>query len=65
LGIVQVNFAAFDLNLLRVLDAVLREGATGQADKLLAMSQPAVSGALSRLRHGLGDPLCVRHGNQV
>lgn len=57
-----MNFATFDLNLLRVLDALLREGSTVKAGQRLGMSQSAVSGALARLRHALGDALFVRHG---
>lgn len=57
-----MNFAAFDLNLLRVLDALLREGSTVRAGERLGMSQSAVSGALSRLRHALKDDLFVRQG---
>ncbi len=65
LAIGQMNFATFDLNLLRVLDAVFREGSTVKAAEKLALSQSAVSGALSRLRHALGDPLFVRQGNRL
>lgn len=61
----QVNFATLDLNLLRVLEALFREGSTVKAADRLAMSQSAVSGALSRLRHALGDPLFVRQGNRL
>ncbi|MGI9355522.1 MAG: LysR substrate-binding domain-containing protein [Rhizobiaceae bacterium] len=64
-GIGQVNFATFDLNLLRILDALFQEGSTVKAAEKLAMSQSAVSGALSRLRHALGDALFVRHGNRL
>ena len=60
-----MNFATFDLNLLRVLDALFREGSTVKAADRLALSQSAVSGALSRLRHALDDPLFVRHGNRL
>lgn len=60
-----MNFATLDLNLLRVLDALFREGSTVKAADRLAMSQSAVSGALSRLRHALGDPLFVRQGNRL
>ncbi|SFM25182.1 LysR family transcriptional regulator [Shimia aestuarii] len=60
-----MNFATFDLNLLRVLDALFREGSTVKAGERLALSQSAVSGALSRLRQGLNDPLFVRHGNRL
>ena len=60
-----MNFATLDLNLLRVLDALFREGSTVKAADRLAMSQSAVSGALSRLRHSLDDPLFVRQGNRL
>ena len=58
----MANLASFDLNLLRVLDALLREGSTVGAGRRLGLSQPAVSAALGRLRHALGDPLFVRQG---
>lgn len=61
----MVNFLTFDLNLLRVLDALLREGSTVKAGNRLGLSQPAVSSALSRLRHSLGDALFVRHGQGI
>lgn len=51
-----------DLNLIKVLDALLREGSTVRAGARLGLSQPAVSAALSRLRQTLGDPLFVRRG---
>lgn len=60
-----MNFATLDLNLLRVLDALFSEGSTVKAAARLAMSQSAVSGALSRLRHALNDPLFVRQGNRL
>ncbi|MCA1492361.1 LysR family transcriptional regulator [Sinorhizobium alkalisoli] len=60
-----MNFATFDLNLMRVLDAILREGSTVHAAKRLNMSQSAVSGALARLRYSLCDELFVRHGNRL
>lgn len=61
----QMNFATFDLNLLRVLDALLAEGSTVRAAEKLHLSQSAVSGSLARLREALGDPLFVRHGNRL
>ncbi len=60
-----MNMASFDLNLLRVLDALLREGSTVAAGRRVGLSQPAVSAALGRLRHALGDPLFVRHGGRL
>ena len=50
----------FDLNLLRVLHALLTERSVSRAAKRLGLSQSATSHALSRLREGLGDPLVVR-----
>ena len=60
-----MNFATFDLNLLRVLDAVLRERSTTMAGNRLGVSQSAVSNALGRLRHSLQDDLFIRQGNQL
>jgi DNA-binding transcriptional LysR family regulator len=60
-----MNFATFDLNLMRVLDALLHEGSTVRAGEKLHLSQSAVSGALSRLRHALDDDLFVRRGNRL
>ncbi len=57
-----MNMAGFDLNLLRVLDALLREGSTVKAANRVGLSQPAVSAALSRLRHSLQDELFFRTG---
>ena len=60
-----MNFKTLDLNLLRVLDALLDTGSTTRAAVALGLSQPAVSAALSRLRHALGDPLFLRHGRAL
>ena len=54
-----MNIQTFDLNLLRVLDALLRERNVSRAAERLALSQPAVSNALNRLRELLDDPLLV------
>lgn len=51
-----------DLNLLRVLDALLRERSVTRAAEQLHITQSAVSHALARLRVALGDPLLVRDG---
>ncbi|HEY5899531.1 MAG TPA: LysR family transcriptional regulator [Burkholderiales bacterium] len=58
-----MNVRDLDLNLLRVFDAVLRERAVTAAAASLALTQPAVSNALARLRALLGDPLFVRTPN--
>jgi DNA-binding transcriptional LysR family regulator len=57
-----MNFAAFDLNLLRVFDALMRERSATRAGEQIGLSQPAVSQALNRLRALLGDQLFVRKG---
>ncbi len=51
-----------DLNLLLVFDAVSRFGSVTAAADHLALSQPAVSHALNRLRVVLEDPLFTRNG---
>ncbi len=61
----SLNFRAFDLNLLRVFDAVMAEGSLTRAAEVLAMSQPAVSHAVRRLRDSLGDELFVRTAHGV
>ncbi len=58
----MVNFSTFDLNLLRVLDALLRDGSTVAAGRRLGLSQPAVSAALGRLRSAIGEELFFRRG---
>ncbi|MBB4843409.1 DNA-binding transcriptional LysR family regulator [Paucibacter oligotrophus] len=55
-----MNFLNLDLNLLRVFDAVMAERNLTRAAERLAMSQPAVSHALKRLREALGEELFVR-----
>lgn len=60
-----MNLSGFDLNLLRVLDALLRESSTVRAGQRIGLSQPAVSAALGRMRHALGDPLFVRQGQRI
>ncbi|MEZ5657107.1 MAG: LysR family transcriptional regulator [Burkholderiaceae bacterium] len=51
-----------DLNLLPILDALLRCGSVTQAAQELDMSQSAVSSALARLRTLFDDQLLVRSG---
>jgi DNA-binding transcriptional LysR family regulator len=57
-----MNVDKFDLNLLRVLDALLAERSVSRAAVRLGLSQPATSHALRRLRVLLGDPVLVRVG---
>lgn len=60
-----MNFASVDLNLLRVFDALMRDRSVTRAGERLGLSQPAVSAALSRLRHLVGDQLFVREGHAM
>jgi DNA-binding transcriptional LysR family regulator len=60
-----VNFAAFDLNLLRVFDALMRERSATRAGDRIGLSQPTVSAALNRLRHALSDELFIRQLNEM
>jgi DNA-binding transcriptional LysR family regulator len=55
-----VNFRTLDLNLLRVFDAVMAEGSLTRAAEQLAMTQPAASHALKRLRAAVDEDLFVR-----
>jgi DNA-binding transcriptional LysR family regulator len=55
-----MNFRHLDLNLLRVLVAIYRTGSVTAAGRQLALSQPATSNALARLREFFGDELFVR-----
>jgi DNA-binding transcriptional LysR family regulator len=59
-----LNFRSFDLNLLRVFDAVMAQGSLTRAADSLAMTQPAVSHAIRRLREAVGEELFTRsaHG---
>jgi DNA-binding transcriptional LysR family regulator len=61
----NVNFRTLDLNLLRVFDEVMAERNLTRAARNLAMTQPAVSNALRRLREVLGDELVRRSGAGV
>jgi DNA-binding transcriptional LysR family regulator len=54
---------AIDLNLLVVFDAIMRERSVTRAGQRLGLSQPAMSHALTRLRHMLKDDLFVRSPN--
>ncbi len=55
-----MKFRQLDLNLLRVLVALHRTGSVTLAGQALALSQPATSHALAKLRHALDDELFVR-----
>lgn len=53
----------FDLNLLLVFEALMRERHVTRAAEKLHLSQPALSHALKRLREALEDPLFIRTEN--
>jgi DNA-binding transcriptional LysR family regulator len=58
-GVNAMTFRSLDLNLLRVFDVVMTERQVTRAADRLAMSQPAVSNALRRLRETLGEELFI------
>ena len=60
-----LNLRTFDLNLLKVFDTVMAERSLTRAAEQLALTQPAVSNALRRLRDALGDELLVRKGRSL
>ena len=60
-----MNLRQFDLNLLVALDVLLQERNVTRAAERLFLSQPAMSGMLSRLRHAFGDELLVRVGRNL
>lgn len=55
-----MNFLTLDLNLLRVFDMVMVEQNLTRAADKLAMTQPAVSNAMKRLRYSFNDELVIR-----
>ena len=54
-----------NLNLVPLLQALLEEGSVVDAARRMNLSQPAMSGALARLRDLLDDPLLVRNGRRM
>ena len=54
-----------DANLLLSLHALLEERNLTHAGERMAMSQPAMSGALARLRRHFDDELLVRAGRGI
>ncbi len=57
---VHTALSSIDLNLLVAFEALWAERSVTRAGRRLGLSQPAMSGALARLRSMLGDPLFVR-----
>ena len=60
-----VNLRTFDLNLLKIFDVVMAERNLTRAAEQLALTQPAVSNAMRRLRDTLGDESLVRKGRAL
>lgn len=60
-----MHFKGLDLNLLVVLNVLLEEKNTTRAGERLRLSQPAVSGALARLREYFNDELLTPVGRQL
>jgi len=60
-----IHLRTLDLNLLKVFDVVMAERSLTRAADILALTQPAVSNALRRLREALGDELLVRKGRTL
>jgi LysR family transcriptional activator for leuABCD operon len=56
------SFSSLDLNLLRVFDAIMREGNLTRAGQRLSRTTAAVSHSLARLREITGDPLFLPTG---
>jgi len=56
----MINLRNVDLNLLKALDVLLDERNVTRAAARLSLTQPAMSGMLTRLRESFGDPLFVR-----
>ena len=60
-----MRFKHLDLNLLVVLDVLLREHGVSRAAERLNLSQPAMSAALGRLRSYFNDDILVAHGKRM
>jgi DNA-binding transcriptional LysR family regulator len=60
-----MQYSNFDTNLLRTLDALLAEKSVTRAADRMCISQPAMSGALLRLREHFKDQLLIRMGRDM
>ncbi|HEY7638553.1 MAG TPA: LysR family transcriptional regulator [Steroidobacteraceae bacterium] len=60
-----MNLDRFDLNLLVAFEALMTEGQVTRAAKRLHITQPALSGALARLRATFDDQLFVKDGKSM
>lgn len=59
------NLRSMNLNLLPILRELIRKQNVTHAARALNMSQPAVSDALSRLRHLLNDEILISDGRKL
>lgn len=59
----KVDIGGIDLNLLKLFDALLKEGSVTGAGARLGLSQPAASRGLARLRRLMNDRILVRTAN--
>lgn len=59
------DLRCIDLNLLVVFEALMQERSVSRAAEQLSLGQPAVSGALVRLRRLFNDPLFERNGRTM
>jgi DNA-binding transcriptional LysR family regulator len=60
-----VRYRRLDLNLLVALDCLLSEQSVTRAAARMNITQPAMSGALARLRDYFEDPLIIQVGRQM
>jgi len=65
LSALPMKLSTLDLNLLVAFDTLASEGSVTRAAVKLHVSQPALSGALGRLRTHFRDPLFVRQGGRM
>lgn len=61
----RMHFRGLDLNLLVALDALISEKSISRTGEKIHLSQPATSGALSRLREYFKDDLLVPVGRKM
>lgn len=57
--------ALSDLNLMVIFDVIMQERSVTKASHRLAMTQPSVSNAISRMRHVWQDPIFVKEGRGI
>lgn len=60
-----MKFKGLDLNLVVALNALLREKSVSGAGREVALSQPAMSAALAKLREHFNDEILVPHGRSM